>query len=106
MLDSMGFTVLEAASGEEALRLCTCHAGPIEVMLTDLVMHPMSGRELAERTASLRPEVSVVYMSGYMDADVVYWGMLGPGVATLEKPVTAEALGRALAGVKDEQHVR
>jgi CheY-like chemotaxis protein len=104
MLGAMGYTVLEAASGDEALQFCSRHAGPVHIMLTDLVMHEMSGRELAERAASLRPEMRVVYMSGYTDAEIVYWGMLGPGVATLQKPVTADALEIRLAQVDQEQY--
>lgn len=104
MLGAMGYTVLEAASGEEALQFCSRHAGPVHIMLTDLVMHEMSGRELAERAASLRPEMRVVYMSGYTDAEIVYWGMLGPGVATLQKPVAAGALESKLAEVTEEQY--
>ncbi len=104
MLDGMGYTVMEAENGEDALHLSRSHGGPIHVMLTDLVMQEMSGRELAERIAPLRPDMRVVYMSGYTDAEIMYWGMLGPGVATLQKPVTAEALDRKLVEVTEEQY--
>jgi CheY-like chemotaxis protein len=103
MLDEMGWTVLDAQSAEEALVLSKHHAGPIHIMLTDVVMQEMSGRELAERAASRRPEMRVIYMSGYADAEIMYWGLLGPGVATLQKPVTAEALTRSLSEVNEEQ---
>ncbi len=104
MLRAMGYAVLEAGTGEEALQFCSRHSGPVHIMLTDLVMHEMSGRELAEHAASLRPEMRVVYMSGYTDAEIVYRGMLGPGVATLQKPVTAGALETKLAEVNEEQY--
>lgn len=104
MLDGMGYTVLEAQTSEDALLLSRRHAGPIHIMLTDVVMQEMSGRELAERAASLRPEMRVIYMSGYTDAEIMYWGLLGPGVATLQKPVTAEALIYTLSEVNEEQY--
>jgi two-component system cell cycle sensor histidine kinase/response regulator CckA len=104
MLSGMGYTVLEAASGEDALQVSKNHSGPIHVMLTDLVMQEMSGRELAERLAALRPDMRVVYMSGYTDAEIMYRGMLGPGVATLQKPVTSEALTGLLAEVEETQY--
>ncbi len=104
MLDGMGYTVLEAQTAEDALLLSRRHAGLIHIMLTDVVMQEMSGRELAERAASLRPEMRVIYMSGYTDAEIMYWGLLGPGVATLQKPVTAEALNCTLSEVNEAQY--
>lgn len=104
MLASEGYTVLEAGSGAEAIELCAKHPGPIHLMLADVLMQDMSGREVAERAASLRTEMCVVYMSGYANDEVMFCGILGPGASTLQKPVTAEALSRKLNEVAEAQY--
>jgi CheY-like chemotaxis protein len=105
MLEASGYEVLEAACGADAFSLCASHDGPIRLMLTDMLMRDMSGRELAERASSLRPEMSVIYMSGYAGDEVMSCGILGPGVAALEKPVTAEALAQKLRRAAEVQCV-
>jgi CheY-like chemotaxis protein len=97
MFQSGQWTVIEAASGEEALRICGEFPGPVILMLTNVILPDMSGRELAERAALLRPEMNVIYMSGYTDDEIMFYGILGPGVATLSKPVTEEALRERVA---------
>jgi len=92
ILQNKGYTVLEAHHGPEALEICQVHEGPIHLMVTDVVMPHMSGRELAERLTILRPELMVLFMSGYPDNAIVHHGVLGAGTAFLQKPFTLNAL--------------
>ena len=87
-----GFTVLEAADGEEALSVARDYDGPLHVLVTDLVMPRMGGRDLAARLRAVRPEVPVVYVSGYAEEAVQRDGVLDPGARFLPKPFTAEQL--------------
>ncbi len=81
-----GYRVLEACHGGEALLTCERHQGPIHIMVTDVVMPQMNGRELMDRLTPLRPEMYVIYMSGYTEDEVVQRGVSELAVAFLQKP--------------------
>src|SRR5207248_2864956 len=87
-LAAHGYAVLAAAHGQEAIEVCAKHQGPIDLVLTDLVMPGMSGRQLAGELATLRPEARVLYMSGYTDDVAVRHGLIAPSFAYVQKPFT------------------
>ena len=101
VLKQYGYSVIEAQHGEQALSICDQHEGPIHLMITDVVMPGMSGRELAGRLQSLRPEIKVLYMSGYTDNVIVHHGVLAPGVNFIEKPFSPGGLVRKVREVLD-----
>jgi signal transduction histidine kinase len=101
VLERKGYTVLEARHGTEALRVSERHEGPIALVLTDLVMPGLGGRELAGRLATVRPDTKVLYMSGYTDNAIVHQGVLDAGAAFLSKPFTPDALARKVREVLD-----
>jgi two-component system cell cycle sensor histidine kinase/response regulator CckA len=100
-LQQAGYSVLEASRGTEALRLFTEHLQPIHLMITDVVMPGMSGRELVERLSRLRPEIKVMYLSGYTGDAVLRHGVLEAEVAFVHKPVTLPALMNKVRQVLD-----
>ena len=90
-LEIRGYSVLEAKNGEDALQIAHSHPGPIHLLLTDVVMPGMNGRELWQRL-SWRPEMKVLFMSGHPENAIVQHGTLEPGVMYLQKPFTLNAL--------------
>ena len=101
ILEMSGYEVLEARHGAEALQISSRHHGPILLMVTDVVMPEMSGRELAQRLAPLRPDMRVLYMSGYTDDAIVKHGVLDAGIAFIAKPFTPDALAAKVREVLD-----
>lgn len=92
ILQAEGYAVLMAKRGDEALRLYEQHTGPIHLLVTDVVMPQISGRELAERLSRVRPKLKVLFMSGYTDDEVLKHGAFQPGTALLQKPFVPDAL--------------
>jgi PAS domain S-box-containing protein len=92
ILTQEGYRVLAARNGKEALRLCGQHHGAIHLLLTDVVMPGMSGRETAARLSLLQPHMKVVYMSGYADDELMRQGVLDQGASFLPKPFTPDVL--------------
>jgi CheY-like chemotaxis protein len=99
VLEQHGYTVLSADDGEKALRIAAAHKGEIGLLLADVIMPRMGGRELYERLRKLRPGIKVLYVSGYTDDSIVRQRMLDPGIAFLQKPYTPKSLARKLKDV-------
>jgi CheY-like chemotaxis protein len=98
ILRRQGYEVLEAANGQDALALCREHGQRVELLITDVLMPQMGGRELVERLQTQGHDMKVLYVSGYTDDATVYSGDLPPGTAFLQKPFT---LGSLLDKVKE-----
>jgi len=101
VLKANGYAVLVAASGRDAERVAEQHEGPIDLLMTDVVMPGLSGREVARRLSAARTGIRVLYLSGYTDDAIVHHGVLDPGVAFLQKPFTPAVLGRKVREVLD-----
>jgi len=101
VLEARGYHVLAAADGEEALRVSQQHQGPIHLLVSDVVMPGMSGREVGLVLAPSRPEMRELYISGYADDSIVEQGVLAAGLAFLQKPFMPEVLARKVREVLD-----
>src|SRR5690606_5189850 len=93
-LEREGYSVMEAAGPLEALKMVEDYQGPLQLMITDVVMPKLSGRELAERLSRQRPDMKVLYISGYTDAAVVTSEVLNNESSFLQKPFTPGVLAR------------
>jgi PAS domain S-box-containing protein len=102
VLQMVGYTVLEAATGEQALQLVEQHSGAIHLLVTDVVMPGMSGGELAARLMVDYPALVVLYLSGYTDEAIAQHGVLQAGIELLHKPFTPDALARRVREVLDQ----
>jgi len=92
VLESKGYKILVASSPEEAVQICDRHEGPIELLLTDVVMPTMSGHHLAEHLGFSRPQMKVLYMSGYTDDAILLRGVLESAAHFIQKPFTPDAI--------------
>jgi PAS domain S-box-containing protein len=100
-LQNQGYSVIDAADGGSALRLSQAHKGPIHLLLTDVIMPGMNGRELANHLSPYRPEMKVLYMSGYTENHIGHNGTLDRGITLLQKPFTLPALNAKVREVLD-----
>ena len=102
MLIREGYSVVGAGEGDEALQYAEQPDNPIDLLLTDIVMPQLNGRELADRVRSMRPGLRVLYMSGFMkEAILKYYGISITGIPFLQKPFTRETLARKVREVLD-----
>jgi signal transduction histidine kinase len=99
MLKQLGYSVLAAANGEEAMDICQSHQGRISLLVTDVVMPNMSGKQVAEAMLARRPDIKVLYLSGYTDNTISHHGILEPSVDFLTKPFSRETLSRKVRDI-------
>ncbi len=98
-LESKGYKVLEAENGEAALQIVSDYSGKIDMLITDVVMPGMSGRELSARLCASYPQTKVLYLSGYTEDAIVHEGVIDPDTAFLQKPFTLQTLSRKVREV-------
>ena len=101
VLETAGYRVLSARDGTEALKVCEESTEPIHLLLTDMIMHTMTGTELADLARRSHPEMQVVFMSGYTDRSAEEMGLFEPGTAFIQKPFTVEELRAKVREVLD-----
>jgi two-component system cell cycle sensor histidine kinase/response regulator CckA len=99
LLGHLGYCTLSAANAHDALELAERYPGKIDLLLTDVVMHPLPGPALAEKLMRSRPEMKVIYISGYANAALAPDGVLKPGTVLVDKPFTMKILSAKLREV-------
>src|SRR5437773_2747947 len=92
ILRGAGYRILQGATPDEALAVAAAHPGPIHLVLTDVILPSMSGRQMADALRAVRPQTRVVFMSGYSDDAISHHGILKPGTQFMEKPCTCGGL--------------
>jgi CheY-like chemotaxis protein len=101
VLASLGYTVLNASDGQQAVTLASQHAGPIDLLVADVVMPRIGGRELAQQMRVRHPHVRILYISGYTGDSLTQQNLAGPGVGFLQKPFAPMALARRVREILD-----
>jgi CheY-like chemotaxis protein len=101
VLGALGYKVLVARTGREALRIVAEHKGPIDMIATDVVMPEMNGSQLVEKVLEARPGIRVLFMSGYTDDEVMRRGVINGQTAFLQKPFTPDLLAHKVREVLD-----
>ncbi len=101
ILEELGYSVLAAGNGEEAILASGRHTGVIHALITDIIMPHMGGKELSEKIRALRPSAKVLFMSGYTDNTIGRHGVLDPGVSFIQKPFSPLALARKVRAMLD-----
>jgi response regulator RpfG family c-di-GMP phosphodiesterase len=101
LLKENGYTVLEAGGGEEAIRLCRKHKDAIDLLITDVVMPKMSGKNVANQVQMVHPETRVLFMSGYTDEAIVHHGIVDSHIAFIQKPFSETGLMQKIREVLD-----
>ena len=101
LLRQLGYQVLSAASGKEALALSEEHSGKIDLLVTDVIMDELPGPELAEILLAARPDMKVIFISGYAEGSLAPDGVLKPGTILVQKPFTIKILSAKLREVLD-----
>jgi PAS domain S-box-containing protein len=104
LLEESGYVVLEANGGEQAAELFQAHKGRIDLLITDVVMPKISGKEVAERLKQIHPETKVLFMSGYTDEAIVHHGIVDSHIAFIQKPFSENALTRKVRDVLDAEN--
>jgi two-component system, cell cycle sensor histidine kinase and response regulator CckA len=102
VLETHGYNVIEAANGGSALLLLESYKERIDLLLTDVVMPEISGRELAERAKAIRPDIKILFMSGYTDNSIVHRGVIDEGMQFIQKPFSTENLATKVREVLDD----
>jgi CheY-like chemotaxis protein len=102
ILEPLGYQVMTAQSPKDAIRLAADHKGPIQLLITDVVMPGMNGRELAEHLVTIRPEIKCVFMSGYTANIIEHQGVFEEGLPFVHKPFTARILAEKIREVLDQ----
>jgi two-component system, cell cycle sensor histidine kinase and response regulator CckA len=106
ILEKLGYRVLVGTNGKDALRVAEAHSGAIDLVLSDVLMPEMSGRECVERLSEIRPGLKVIYMSGYTESAIADQGVLDEGTEFLQKPFSIDTLAAAVRRVLAEDSVR
>jgi len=104
LLEESGYVVLSASGGEEAIYFATTNKGRIDLLITDVVMPKVSGKEVAEQVRKIHPETKVLFMSGYTDEAIVHHGIVDSNIAFIQKPFSEHALAQKIREVLDSEN--